>query len=812
MSVFHLESLFAPASLAVVGRFGRATHKERTILDNVCGSRCGDVAIVDLDGSPRPEGLAPCGRWQTGLGGLGADLDVVVASLPVCELPGLIDACGERRVKSMILTHRRMTPEDEACESAVAERARRAGIRLLGLNSFGLIVPDLGLNTSYFEAHPAGGSLALLSQSGALVSSVLDAAARRGIGFSHVVSVGSLLDIDFGDVVDYLVWEKSVRCVLLYIENLGAVKKFLSACRAAARHKPLVAVKGGRSLLGRELIAKHTGGAAGEDKVYDTALRRAGVIRVDTIDELLGSGESLARKRTPRGDRLGVVTNSGGIGVLAADGLTLGGARLAPLSAALQEGLAQYRAPYSGHLNPICIAGDADSERYVDVLTTCVRSDEFDTLLVIMGLSGVFSPGAVVEAVAGEAAQGRVEVVYVWLGGAARHEEEARRLAERGHTIFHSVEEAVAACAFSTKYFDMRSKVSVIPPRFDRTLSYRQAEARRLVDESLAGRGERGGGVDTLGLLSLYGIPSDPAPREAAEYELRIGARTDVEFGPYLFLGVGGLMSRVAGDEAVILPPLDRRLARRLVEKSGLVARMDVGAADREQLEEILVRLSQLVVDFPELQELEINPLAWSRKGFFAQAARAVLAEAAVASPFHLATAPYPNQYEFVERLKDGREVLIRPIRPEDAASHLAFIRGLSSQTLYNRFFGFSRTITDEQLIRFTQIDYDREIAIVARVTDESGEEVTIGVNRLAYDAHAGTYEFAVVVADAWQGSGIGSLLMDKLLYVARDRRIKAVFGLVLPRNRRMLALSEKFGFHIVDRDEDAVTIRVDLE
>lgn len=810
MSVFHLESLFAPVSLAMIGRFASPSHKDRILLRNLCNSRCEDVSIVDLDGAPRPEGLPGCGRWYAGLGALDREVDVLVAALPVREVPEVLDACGALRAKNIILTHRRMTWEDERCEEQIARRARSTSTRLLGLNSFGVIVPGVGLNTSFFETEPADGRIALISQSGSLLSSILDMAQQRKIGLSHVVSVGSLIDIDFGDVIDYLVWEKSVRCVLLYIENLASVKKFLSACRAAARTKPIVAIKGGRSPLGREIIAKHTGRLAGEDTVYDTGLRRAGIIRVETIEELLSAGESLSEKAIPRGERLGIVTNSGGMGVLVADSLSAEGATITQLSPALRSHLEQYVAPYSGSLNPICIAGDADSDRYSEVIRSYVDSGEFDTVMVIMVLSGVFSPEEVAERMRQVATQKKVDLVYIWLGDRARHVRGARRLAARGDTIYRRLEDATRAYSFSMKYFDKLSKVVVVPPRFDRSLAFRREEAKALIDGFLAeGAGERGD-VDTSRLLALYGIPVDDGCAGEVLYELKAGARYDVEFGPYLFFGVGGLMSRVIGNEAVILPPLNRSLARRLVEKSGLAGPMALPAAGVEQLEEILVRLSQLIVDFPEIRDLEINPLAWCGDGFVARDARSVLQEAGIASPYHLATAPYPNQYEFSERLRDGTEVLVRPIRPEDAASHFEFIKSLSSQTIYNRFFGFMKIITDEQMVRFTQIDYDREIAIVARVTVE-GHEITIGVNRLAYDPHGGTYEFAVVVADPWQGTGVASLLMEKLLLIARDRQIKTIFGLVLPGNRRMLALARKFGFVVSDRDEDGVTIRLDL-
>jgi acetyltransferase len=875
MSTFHLDHLFAPRTLALVGRFAGETSRQRTVLQNLCASACEEVSVVDLGGGPAPEGLPTCGRWLSDLAELRPEVDVLVADLPLGELPPVLDRCGELGVRAAILPHRRMTPEDAASEREVRARARSAGVRLLGPNSFGVMVPGTGLNASLFEGLPAAGQAALISQSGSLISSILDRARHAGLGFSHVVSLGALGDIDFGDTIDYLAWEPGVSCLLLYVENLASVKKFLSACRAATRAKPIVAIKGGRSPLGREIIAKHTGRPAGEDRVYDTAFRRAGVIRVETIGELLASGASLSRRAPPRGDRLGIVTNSGGIGVLAADSLAARGARVGALSPALRSQLEQHVAPYSGSLNPVCLASDADADRFGEVIRLYLDSREVDTILVILVPNPRLSPAEVVERAARHPGAKGVDLLYAWLASRREHEVQARRLAEQGHAVYTSLEEATGAYCYALKYFENLSHVVVVPPRFDHGLTYRQDEGRQWVAAQLRG-GPGPVDRDAGPLLEAYGVPVNPvravssageaaavardlgypvalrpapapAPggpgpgpgvvtawsegelgaaydrlrREAsgvalqrvvrdARYELRLGVRTDVEFGPYLFLGAGGSMGGVVGDEAVILPPLNRLLAGKLIARSRLDERLALTPGEREGLEEILVRVSQLVVDVPEVRELTLDPVVLTGRGFLGQDSRVILEDRGVASPRHLVTAPYPNQYEFSERLKDGTPVLIRPIRPEDAPTHYAFLRSLSPETLYNRFFGFRKEVTDAQMVRFTQIDYDREIAIVARV-EQDGEEATIGVNRLVYDPHRGAYEFAVVVADAWQGSGVGGLLMEKIVLIARDRGIRTIHGLVLAVNRKMLALAHRIGFVVAGRDADAVVIRLDL-
>ena len=871
MSIHNLSHLFHPATVALVARLGTTSPGDRTLMANLCGSTLGGRTVVDLDGTPRPPELDPQVSWLTAAEGLEPETDLVVSTVPLAEMPGLLERLQPLGVRTLIATQQRRTLGDEALAVAVGAAARAAGIRLLGLNSFGLVAPAGGLNVSRFEVQPVAGRVALISQSGALISTILDMAQQRQLGFSHVVSLGSLLDIDFGDIIDYLAWEPEVRCLLLYVENLASVKKFLSACRSAARAKPIVAVKGGSSARGRELIAAHTGRPAGEDRVYETAFRRAGIIRVASIRDLLASGEAFSRGPLPRGDRLAVVTNSGGIGVLVADSLERYQVRLADLSPALRERLSPLSTTYGGSINPVCVSSDADTERYLQVLRLLLEAGEVDTVLVAMALSKDSSPGELVECLRPLAEAHHVELVYIWHGTRTEHRATFHRLTEQGDVIYERVEEATTAYCYARRYADNLAKVVAVPPRFDRTLDYRRAEAATRLASLGRSTGSLAEDLDREALLGAYGLPLNPTrvavtlqevtsavgelgfpvalraanlgagygPGTASvwnpgelpgayrrlggdgatvtlqrmvrdvRYELKLGVKTDVEFGPYLFLGTGGHLPGVPDDEAVMLPPLNRQLARRLIDNSGLAARMALEEAEAEQLEEILVRVSQLVVDFPVIRELELNPLTLARSGFVVQASQLVLEDRGIVSPHHLATAPYPNQYEFRETLKDGTPVFIRPIRPEDGESHYAFLRGLSSQTMYNRFFGYRSEISAEQMARFTQIDYDREVAIVARVEGTDGE-ITIGVNRLTYDPHDGHHEFAVVVDDAWQGSGVGRLLMEKIVAIAVDRGIDTIYGMILAANQGMVSLARKIGFRVVERDQETLTVRLD--
>jgi len=719
-----------------------------------------------------------------------------------------------------------------------------------------------------------------------VITSMLGMAREQDLGFSHVISLGALNDIDFGDMIDYLGWSTSVKCILLYIENIKNVKKFMGACRSVARIKPIVAVRVGKSGLGRQVIEKHTGRPAGEDRVYNTAFRRAGIIRVDTVEELLHAGDHLTKNRVPRGRRLGVITNSGGLGVLAVDGLAGYGIPVAPLSGKLARRLKKYIAPYSGTLDPICISGEADSARYLEVLGLCLDAGEFDLLIVITVINAWLDPVAVAEKIRSQAAAAGINLVHVWLGDRQHCETAANRLRDPRTTICYTVDEAVASCNYALRYHEKLTKLTVIPQRYSRQISYDQTtleKARGLISENLERKQLELLPSQALTLLSYYGIPVTPFIRttpdrvleqatklsgplvmkidepglayksdrsavhlnlqgekslararrqllakaaelglercdlllspmiEDIDYEVNLGSRWDIEFGPYIFLGSGGLLARMAADEEVILPPLDQTLARRLIERSRLGIGRRIRPFDEDRLAEILLRLSQMVVDLPALEEVIMHPLLISGENMTVVDARIRLNRRGIESPHHLATIPYPNQYEFRETLKDGTPVLIRPIRPEDAAAHYEMVAGFSSQTRYFRFFSYKDELTPEQMARFTQIDYDREIAIIAEI-DHQGRKKSIGVNRLVYYPHNNEYEFAIVVADAWQGSGVGRLLMEKLIYIARDRKIPRIYGLVMRENTGMLKFIRTFGFKIESCEDDVFRIVLELD
>ena len=887
MGIYNLDKLFSPSSVAVVGPCSCSRQsKEWQLYSNLAEMGEEPVFMVSGEHGCSLQCPMPQAQCYHSLEDIPLPVGLVVTLKPLAEIPELVDICGRLGVANLIVTTGKRSAADDFYEAEILRRAKKNQLRILGFNSQGIIVPAFR-NISIFDIPVIDGSLALLSQSGAIVTSILGTARERGIGFSHIVSLGALSDIDFGDMIDFLGWSSRVSCILLCIENLKDVKKFMSACRSVARIKPIVAIKVGKSELGREVIKKHTGCPAGGDRVYDTAFRRAGIIRVDTVEELLVAGDHLVKNRVPVGRRLGIVTNSGGLGVLAVDGLAQKKIAVTALSADLGERVKEYIAPYSGSLNPICIVGDADHHRYLKVLDLCLEAGEFDTLIVIVVLSHWLDPVPMVTETREKAVAAGVNLVYVWLGDRCRYESEASRLSDQRTEVCFTIEDAVLSCHYGLRYYEKLSKLAVIPQRYSREIDYCQdslKSARKLIKHYLEHQCTQLSSHQSKEFLTLYGLPvnrslmvasfkeavarsatlayplvlkvdsekllhksdygavllnlrSDEALKkgieklyrvaaevglekisltlesmvENADYEINLGSRYDIEFGPYIFLGAGGLQARVVSDEEVILPPLDRVLARKLIDRTMLAECHEVRPFALEKLEEILMRVSQMIVDLPELETVALHPLVIADDHFVIVDAKITLNDKGVVSPHHLSIIPYPNQYEFVEILRDGTSILIRPIKPEDGTAHYEMIAGFSRETRYFRFFSLIDEISPEQMARFTQIDYDREVAIIAEI-ERNGKKVSIGANRLVYYPHSEEYEFAVVVTDAWQGSGVGRLLMEKLIYIAKDRGIPEIFGLVLRDNFSMMRFIRSFGFEIVESEDDVFRIRLDLQ
>ncbi len=889
MSVINIERLCRPASVAVIGASARADSVGHIVLRNlVQGGFAGPVWAVnpryaEIDGLPCfPEVSA-----------LPAAPDLAVICTPPATLPTIVEHLGARGTRAAIAITAlpRSAPDTPAIVAGCLAAAKKYQLRLLGPNCVGLLVPGANLNASFAHTSGRPGPLAFVSQSGALCTAILDWANARDIGFSHFVSLGDAMDIDFGDLVDYLGHLPETKAILLYIESVMAPRKFLSAARAVARHKPVVLIKAGRNAAGARAANSHTGAITGGDNVFDAAMRRAGVLRVDSIDELFEAAETLAHPRGRlAGERLMVLTNGGGLGVLAADAVAAGGGTLATLEPELVAELDALLPPTWSRANPVDIVGDAAAERYAAALNVLAKSKAYDALLVMLVPTALVDNLAVAHAVAAFAATARRPLFAVWMGGpavaAARH-----ALSAAGVPQYDTPTSAVRAYLQLVHY--ARNQASLIETPDSRALrAHDSARARTIIDEALAANVDadtpaRLGELDAKALLAAYGIPvvesvrvathaeamaaagrlgyplavkllspdvshksdiggvqldiDDDAQLAAAlkriddnlrrhrpearlagytlqrmaarsgAYELLLGLTTDPVFGPAIVFGAGGTAVEVLRDSAVALPPLNSALARDLVARTD-IARLLHGYRDRppaalDALIDALLSLSQLVIDHPRLAELDINPLLCDARGVLALDARASV----TAQPAgRLAIRPYPSELEASLTLQDGEVVTVRPIRPEDEAMHRVFLEQVSPEDLRFRFFRVTNRFSHEFLAGFTQIDYDREMALVATRRGKDGQPETLGVVRAVSDADNEQAEFAILVRTDFKGRGLGEALMQRIIDYQARRGTALLYGEVLIHNHAMLGLCKALGFRVDPGEPDEI-VRVEL-
>ena len=881
MSIRNLEKIFDPKAVAVVGASDDTHSVGYTLFRNLRSSGFeGPVYPVN----PRRDTVQGVRAFPT-VGKLPGAVDLVVVASPAASVPHVIEQCGRAGILGVVVTtagFREVGEEGKKLEQELLRRAKPYGVRIIGPNCLGLIVPSLKLNASFGARMPLDGRVAFLSQSGALGTAVVEWAIDDRIGFSHFVSVGSMVDVDFGDLIDYFGMDRKTRSIVLYVETVSDARKFLSAARAFARTKPIVAVKSGRFAESMRAAASHTGALAGEDLVFDAAFRRAGIVRVDEITDLFNCAEILAKQHNPRGPRLAVLTNAGGPGIMATDCLIERGGELAGLSGETKEALQAALPPMWSRGNPVDIIGDAPPERFGRALDTLVEDRLNDGVLVILTPQAMTDPTETARLVGSIAARTEKPVLAAWMGGQSVREG-IDMLNRMSVPTYPTPEQAVRTFLSMHDYSRNLEMLHETPKDMDIGLGMDQDRVNELL---LVGQRIAMEESETLSepvskaLLEAYGIPvveafparkedaavrlakkigypvvlkilspdithksdaggvvlgieSDRSVREAFRrimkraathdprarlegvtvqrmiqhrgHELILGAKKDPIFGTVILFGMGGIAAEVFQDRAVALPPLNERLARRLIESirgykllRGFRGRPPVNL---DLLTEILVRFSYLVVRNPLIREMDINPLLAGPGGAWALDARVVLdGEALVRgakAPYrHLAIHPYPEELVRKTRLRDGTEVTLRPARPEDVPLWHRLLGSFSPETLRFRYFTSRKEVTPEMAVRDCFIDYDRELTVVAEVEDAQGAEM-VGIAHLIHYTNRETAEFAVAVGDALRGRGLGSLLTQYCIDVARDRGIREIVADMLPDNEGIIALLRRKGFRI---------------
>ena len=888
MGQHYLSTLFSPKSVAVIGASERPDSVGAIVFKNMLESGFKGTLYPINPTHKKIQGK----RAYATIEDIGKPVELAVICTKAETVPDIIEACGRHGVRSAVVLSAGFSEvgaHGAAIERAMLANAKTYGVRIIGPNCLGIMRTGIGLNATFFKGNIKSGNLALVSQSGALCTAILDWAPANDIGFSSVVSMGTSADVDFGEILDYLASDPKTESILIYIEGIHKSRSFMSALRAAARSKPVFVVKVGRHAAGSKAVMSHTGALVGSDDVFDAAVRRAGVVRVMSIGELFSAAKALSSRHRSSGNRLAIITNGGGPGVMAIDHAVDLGVNVASLSEQTIEQLNKVLPATWSHNNPVDIIGDATPERYRDAVTICMEDPGVDGALVILTPQAMTRPLEVAQSLIEIAGKFNKPLLTSWMGDIQISEGRAA-FAQARIPTFSTPESAVEAFSYITAFYCNQRLLAQTPGPLSHHDEPDLEGARMLIETVLAERRKVLSEMESKALLAAFRIPvantviarspgealllaqqlgypvamkinspdithkSDAggvklnlmnAPAVRAAYneiitevkknrpnahidgiaiqpmvvkpngrELMVGVTSDPVFGPVITFGAGGTTVEVLGDRAVALPPLNRFLVRELINGTRvsklLGAFRHMPPIQMEVLESLLLRVSEMVCELPWLKEMDINPLIVDEHGALAADARVMVDFFPLSGDryAHMAIYPYPSHLVADWQLPDGTDITIRPIRPEDAEMVQEFVRNLSEEAKYFRFMNTMHELSQTMLVRFTQIDYDREMALIA-VTEENGKEVEIGVCRYAINPDGESCEFALVVSDQWQHKAIGHKLMAGLIDAARDKGLKTMEGEVLADNRNMLKLVATLGFTIATSEEDPAIKRI---
>jgi acetyltransferase len=876
MGVHYLHKVFAPKSIAVIGATPRTDSVGyRVFMNMVDAGFQGSLYPVN----PKHQEIAgkPC---YPSVKAIGKPVDVAVVVTPAATVPGVIRECGEYGIRGAVVISagfREVGDKGVQLEEEMVDSARRHGLRIVGPNCLGTMRPSIGLNATFSHNAALPGDLALVSQSGALCTSILDWALTSHLGFSVMISMGGSADVDFGEVLDYLAVDPETKSILLYIEGIRNARRFMSGLRVAARMKPVVIVKAGRFAAGSRAAVSHTGSLVGADDVFDAALQRAGVVRVLTISELFDAAHILSAGVRVKGNRLAVVTNAGGPGVMAADSAVDAGVTIPDLDEGTIKKLDKVLPAAWSRGNPVDLLGDAAPERYKDAILACQEGDQCDAVIAMFTPQAMSRPTEAAKQVIAAAKKSKKPTIACWMG--YEQVREARTLFAKARVPYFSTPEAsVKAFSYLANYHRNQQLLRQVPsPFWD--IEEPDVEGARLVIEGVLAEGRKVlSNSESKAVLAAFGVPTMPSAevRTASEAlvvaqslgypvamkinspdithksdaggvrlnidnahavrsafhdmvaavqkarpkatiegvtvekmlrkrngrELLVGVLRDDVFGPVVSFGAGGTAVEVLRDRAVALPPLNEFIARELIGQTK-VSRLlgqfrNMPPVDVHAIEMVLLRISTMACELPYIREIDVNPLIVDEEGAVAVDARVVVDYHTPSyDPYsHMAVYPYPVHLSSGFQLPNGRDIVIRPIRPEDAEIEDYFVRNLSPESKYFRFMQSLQELTHEMLVRFTQIDYDREMAFIA-TTEIKGEEAEIAVGRYVTNPDGNSCEFALVVGDEWRRLGIGTKIMMALIEVAKSRGLKAMEGEILTENVKMLSLARKLGFSI---------------
>ena len=889
MGPHYLTTLFNPKSVAVFGASERANSVGGTAFANLLAAGY-KGKIYAINPKHRTVQSQEC---YASVDLIKQPIDLAVVATPASTLLNVLHACGEKGIKHVVILSAGFEDaKGKALQVQMLQVAQSYGMRLVGPNCLGIMRPSIGLNATFSKNQAKPGHIALVSQSGALCTAVLDWAEANDVGFSLVASTGDAADLDFGELLDYLATDSSTQSILLYIEGIAHSRRFISGLKKAARMKPVILLKSGRMPEGTKAAISHTGAMVGADDVFNAAIERAGVVRALTISQLFSAAKVLSSQVRLKDQRLAILTNGGGPGVMATDRAAELGIEMPALQTESLAKLNEVLPQHWSHANPVDILGDAHAERYTQALYICLDDSGFDAVLVLLTPQAMTDPCAVAKAIVKrlKARKTSKPVITAWLGESLVSD--ARQVfAKAGLPTFRTPESAVEAIHFLGQYHQNQALLMQVPEALeDFTPDF--TGARLIIQHALAEKRKVLSATETRAVLHAFDIPVTPvieardtssaliaaetlgfpvalkvnsadithksdsggvvlnvshavdvpnafrelmetvqanAPQARLEgvtvepmakmkhaRELIIGVSRDPVFGPAISFGRGGTAVEVDKDSHTSLPPLNAFMARKMISCTKVSKMLDafrgMPPANMAEIVRVLMRVSDLVSELPEINELDLNPIFAGPDGVMAVDARISVAPTSAMAPAysHMAIHPYPAHLKTSVPLPNGLIMQIRPIRPEDARIEEDFVASLSEKTKYLRFMQSVQKLSHEMLIRFTQIDYDSEMAFVA-ITRIKGETIELGVTRYTTNPDGESCEFALVVRDDYQHQGIGSRLLEVLISHAQSRGLKVMMGEVLAENHGMLELAKHHGFKTQVMEDDPGVVEVSL-
>lgn len=871
----YLTKFFQPQSIAVIGASDKPHSVGMKVFKNLLQEHfTGKLFAVN----PKHTHVQnqPC---YSSIKKIDEDIDLVVITTPAHTVATILKECGEKKIHAAIVISSGFSEtgkNGKELETTIVELAKQHHIRLIGPNCLGMMRPSLKMNATFDNNFALADNIALVSQSGAICAAILDWAVNKKIGFSSLISLGNGADVGFGDVLDYLAIDSETKSILLYIEGIQNSRKFMSGLRAAARNKPVIVIKGGRNQQGSRAALSHTAAIIGDDDVFDAALKRAGVVRVMTIEELFLAAEILSSPHyRVKGNRLFIITNGGGAGVMAADHAAKLNLSLPDLNSETIDALNQVLPAQWSHQNPIDIIGDATPKRYHATLNICAK-EEIDGILTILVPVAMSNPLAVAKQIIHDSNNQDKLILTCWMG--EKQVKSSWKLFEKNKIpYFNTPEKAISAFSYLADYYHNQQLLLQIPKPLSPQNKPDIKTASTVIQSALAQNRTTLTTIESKQILKSFFIPiSEPKEAKTKEEavtiaksigyplvmkinspdiihkqeaqgvalnitneitvketfdqliqhanhlfpkakilgitlepmfktfndrELMIGVINDNVFGPVISFGSGGTFVEIYKDRALELPPLNRYLAEHLINRTKIAKALgkfrNMSAVNIDNIINILRRVSEMVCSLPYIKEMDINPIIINDKIAIAVDARIVVQEKINSSPYdHMAIHPYPYYLIHVCEI-EGKQITIRPIRPEDAEMENHFIKNLSLSTKYFRFMENIKEFSSDMLIRFTQIDYDKEMVFIATFQQEDKEQM-IGLISYIINPDGETAEFAIVIADAWQNKGLGSTLLNELCKAAKMKNLTSIEGLVSADNVPMIAFVKNHGLEII--------------